>query len=95
MRLFALVVLAGCGSPDECPAMCAAARERYAGCIDAAGQAWGGDGVGYASAADYDDWCATWTWEVRELGEEAQCADKRPIFEDGTCEDYYDAWSGE
>jgi hypothetical protein len=74
--------------------MCGAARSRFEACLDASGLEWGAS-VGYTDAEDYDDWCATYSWELRQLGEAATCAEKLPVFEEGTCDDYYDAWASE
>lgn len=86
-----LALLLACVS-DACDAMCDAARERFAACLAEDDLEWG-PGVGYADADDYDDWCATYAWELRQLGEADACAEKLPIFEEGTCDDYADAWA--
>lgn len=89
--LLLLALLAGCAPADACDPMCDAAAARFAACLDEEGRTWG-DAVGYADEDDYDDWCATYTWELRQLGAADTCAEKLPVFEDGTCTDYYDAW---
>lgn len=71
--------------------MCAAALDRFEGCMEASGLEWGSM-VGYADAADYRNWCETWTWEARQLGEAASCAEKLDTFREGTCDDYYATW---
>lgn len=86
-----LLLLMACAPADDCDAMCVAARERFSGCMEESGLEWGAS-VGYADAADYDDWCATYTWELRQLGRADACAERLPVFEGGTCDDYYDAW---
>ena len=84
--------LLACTPSDDCDAMCGAALERFTSCLAEGGQSWG-DGVGYADEADYEDWCSTWTWEQRQLGEAAACSEKLVAFEDGDCNGYYAAWS--
>jgi hypothetical protein len=91
LALAAGIVLAGCASSDACPAMCDAARDRFAACLEESGLEWGAS-VGYEDANDYDNWCGTYTWELRQLGEADSCAERLPVFTDGTCDDYYDAW---
>lgn len=53
------------------------------------GLAWGD---AYADAADYQDWCQTWAWEARELGEAERCEAMESAFTDGDCEAYDNAW---
>lgn len=86
-----LLLLLAC-APDDCAAMCDAALVRFEACLEERGEAWGPE-VGYTDAADYENWCATYTWELRQLGEADTCAEKLPMFEDGTCDDYDAAWS--
>lgn len=86
-----LLLLLACDPPDACVPMCVAARERFAACLEEEGLEWG-PAVGYADAADYDDWCATWAWELRQLGQADTCAARIPTFETGTCDDYHAAW---
>lgn len=89
-----LLWLGACAEPDACGAMCVAAQTRFEACLGERGLAWG-DAVGYADARDYADWCGTWAWEARLLEEEATCAEKKAVFEDGDCADYDAAWSEE
>lgn len=84
----------GCAPSDACPAMCVAARDRFEACLDAEGLTYG-ESVGYESAADYEDWCDTFSWELRALSQADSCAARLPIFEEGTCADYHDAWEVE
>jgi hypothetical protein len=88
--MFALLL--ACAPDDGCDAMCVAALDRYGGCIEEAGLTWG-ESVGYTSAADFTDWCETWVWEARQTGLATTCEEKRVTFTDGTCDDYYDAWT--
>ena len=87
-----LLLLLGCGPPDACDAMCDAALVRYAACLEEAGLEWG-PSVGYTDPADYTNWCETWSWEARQLDEAGTCAEKREVFLEGTCDDYWAAWS--
>jgi hypothetical protein len=88
-----LLLLLACAGPDDCDAMCAAAVDRFEGCLDERGLEWG-ESVGYADAVDYDNWCGTWTWEVRQTGATDQCTPKLAVFRDGDCDAYYAAWAG-
>lgn len=81
-----------CAPQDDCDAMCSAAVERFGGCITDAGMEWG-SAVGYTSEADFGDWCATWVWEQREVGNAEQCTTNLPVLEDGTCADYPGLWA--
>lgn len=85
-----LALLLAC-APGACEAMCAAALDRFEACLDERGLEWG-PAVGYTDAADYADGCATYTWELAQLGRTDECAEKLPVFADGTCEDYDAAW---
>lgn len=87
-----LLLITSCLPDDGCPAMCAAALDRYTSCIEEAGLDWGED-VGYVSASDFEGWCETWVWEARQTGLSGTCDDKRRTFEGGTCADYYSAWA--
>lgn len=86
------LLLLACAPDDRCEAMCDAALSRFEVCLGEGGLEWGAS-VGYQGPADYQNWCETWTWEVRQLGEQDQCATKEAVFADGTCEEYYAAWS--
>lgn len=89
MILYALLLAC---SPDACDAMCDAALVRYEACLAEWGLEWGAS-VGYADASDYRNWCDTWSWEARQLGEADQCEEVRTALLEGTCDDYPDAWS--
>ncbi|MDP2306922.1 MAG: hypothetical protein Q8P18_12935 [Pseudomonadota bacterium] len=96
LALVATVVFgpAGCAPSDVCAELCTAARDRYEGCLEAGGLTWGAS-VGYESAAEYDDWCETFSWELRELGQADSCGDRLALVEGGECSEYYDAWAVE
>lgn len=87
-----LGVLAGCGTPPACAAMCDRATDRRAECLGE--RDW--TDLGYEDAADYRAWCGTWVWEQRLLerdaGErgrtEALCAERSEEIPDLSCEDY-------
>ncbi len=87
-----LLLIHACAPDDGCTSMCDAALDRYTTCITEAGLDWGED-VGYTSPADFGNWCETWVWEARQTGLSDTCAQKRTVFEDGTCADYYAAWA--
>jgi hypothetical protein len=87
-----LALLLACAPDDACDAMCDAARVTFEACMEERGLTYG-ESVGYVDAADYDDWCDTWSWETRILEEQATCADKLAVFETGDCDAYYEAWS--
>lgn len=84
-----LWLLLSCAPPDACDVMCDAALVRYEGCMEEQGLEWGNN---FADEADFHDWCDTWSWEQRQLGEEGRCEDMTPVFEDGTCAEWFDAW---
>lgn len=89
----ALLLLAlGCAPADRCDAMCDAALARFSACMEERGLTWGAS-VGYADAEDYANWCDTWAWEQRQLGEEAVCEEREATFRDGDCDAYYAAWA--
>lgn len=94
LLLLGLPLAGGCAAPDVCAELCTAARDRFEGCLEAGGLTWGAS-VGYESAADYDNWCDTFAWELRELGQADTCAERQALVEGGTCSDYYDAWAVE
>lgn len=85
-------LLLACAPADSCAAMCDAALARYSTCLEERGLSWGPQ-VGYDGPEDYANWCDTWAWEQRQLGEEAVCDDKLPTFRDGDCDAYYAAWA--
>lgn len=85
-----ILLLLGCAD-DACVAMCDAGLERFEACLEEDGQQWG-ESVGYADAADYRDWCETYTWELQTLGEADTCASRRDALVSGTCDDYGAAW---
>lgn len=87
-----LGLLLGCGPDPACVAMCEAAESRYTTCLADAGLDWGAE-VGYQSAADYANWCATWVWEMEQTGGDPACAARRRVFATGTCADYYESWT--
>lgn len=87
-----LLALAACAAPDVCTEMCTAAGDRFDACLVEGGVTWGAS-VGYESAADYDNWCDTYAWELRELGQDYTCADRQTLIEEGSCADYYEAWA--
>jgi hypothetical protein len=76
---------------DACDAMCDAALDRFAACLEEDGLQWG-ESVGYTSPTDFANWCATWTWEARQLGEADTCDERLATFESGDCDDYRGAW---
>lgn len=86
-----LLLLLAC-APDDCDALCDAALVRFEACLAERGETWG-PSVGYTDAADYANWCATYAWELRQLGEADTCAETRTTLEGGTCEDAAAAWS--
>lgn len=69
--------------------MCGRARVRYEECMEERGLSYG---MAYEDAGDYDNWCATWTWEQQVLGSPPRCEAMVETFADGTCEDYDAAW---
>lgn len=85
-------LLLACAPDDRCDAMCDAAKDRFEACLEEAGLEWGSS-VGYEDPVDYANWCQTWAWEARQLGEADQCAAMETTFRDGTCAEYYDAWA--
>lgn len=85
-----ILLLLACVS-DSCDAMCDAALARFSACLEEGGLEWG-DSVGYESPTDYTNWCATWTWEARELDEADTCETKRTVFTEGDCAAYRAAW---
>lgn len=89
-----ILLLLACGEPDACDAMCEVAREKFGTCLEESGLEWG-EGAGYSDPLDYDNWCATWTWEARQLGVAGTCEDKLAVFRDGTCDEYRAAWVSE
>ena len=96
VRLALVALFSGCASleGDACAGMCDAALARFESCMDESGLEYGAS-VGYTDAVDYADWCDTWTWELRQLGQAASCDARRVVFEDGTCDDYLDVWEVE
>lgn len=89
-----LLFSGGCADADDCARMCTAARSRFEGCLQESGSTWG-TSVGYESALDYDNWCETFSWELRELGQADTCTDRLALVEAGNCTEYYDAWAVE
>ncbi|MFZ5479862.1 MAG: hypothetical protein ACOZNI_24065 [Myxococcota bacterium] len=87
--MFALLL--ACAPDDACDAMCVASREQFEACMEERGLVYG-ESVGYVSAADFDDWCDTWTWETRLLEQQDTCDQKLAVFESGDCDAWYDAW---
>jgi hypothetical protein len=85
-----ILLVLGCPAQDDCAAMCDAAEGRYESCMAERGLAWGD---AYEDEQDYRNWCDTWAWEARQLGEADRCAAMLPAMEEGTCEDYDAAWS--
>jgi hypothetical protein len=81
-------------APDACDALCDAGLTRFQGCLDEAGLEWGAS-VGYEDPADYEGWCATYTWELRQLGQADSCADRTSALEAATCADYGQVWEVE
>jgi len=108
MRWRFLTALAlGCGDPDPCTPMCAAATDLYGRCLDDWGVGW--SAAGYDNAGDFRDACETWAWEMQHLEREARrrdpavkgqvdatCRTRRDRFSDpdATCEDFTEIdWS--
>lgn len=85
------MLLLACAAADPCAAMCDAAQVRFEACLDEQGQEYGAE-VGYESAADYANGCATYAWELEALGLADTCEARRATFADGTCADYHAAW---
>lgn len=79
-----LLLLACTG--DACTEMCDAALVDFEGCLAENGLEWGVS-VGYADADDYLNWCDTYSWELRQLGEESTCASRRTILREASCSD--------
>lgn len=91
MLLAALLSIA-CAPPDACDALCDASLDAFSACLYARGQDWGPD-VGYEDAADYADWCATYTWELRQLGESDTCDARLDALAEGGCDGHAAAWA--
>jgi hypothetical protein len=89
--LLFLPLLAGCAPDDACAQMCDAALDSFEGCLDERGTEWGAS-VGYSSPADYRNWCETYSWELRQLGEVDQCAQLRDAVTGVDCAGYASAW---
>ena len=87
-----IAVLLGCGPPDRCDEMCIVALDRFSACLEEDGLDWGPE-VGYADAVDYENACATWSWEARQLGTADTCDAKLTVFRDGDCDAYRAAWA--
>ncbi len=96
--------LAGCASSSpSCDSVCGVARPAFEACLVEWGGTWGAT-FGYTDAADYDDWCATWVFEQRQLaataeeaGEAEALLDDRCIaleqsLAEGPCSDYWGLW---
>jgi len=84
--------LAGCAGPDDgCQELCVAAEEKFSSCLEENGTDWG-TSVGFTSPADFQDWCATYTWEERELGRGELCDDRQEVIDGGDCAAWYTAW---
>jgi len=74
--------------------MCAQAEVRYGSCLDGWGLSW--DAAGYEDAADFQDACLTWVWEMglleADAGEtgvvDSVCEDRSLVFSSGTCDDF-------
>jgi hypothetical protein len=95
---------AGCASSSpSCDSLCAVARPAFEACLTEWGGSWG-LAFGYSDAADYDDWCATWVFEQRQLAATAEdpttaeaqldqrCIDLDVLLTEGPCSDYWGLW---
>lgn len=85
-----LPLLLGCAPDDGCAATCDVALARYEACLPEWGLEWG---VAYEDAADFRNWCDTWAWEQRQLGQADRCAEVTGALEDADCMGYAAAWS--
>ena len=85
------LLLLACAPDDDCAAMCDAALSGLESCLAAEGREW--EGSGWESPEDFANWCDTWSWEQRQLGQEATCAEKLPELRDGDCDAFYAAWA--
>ena len=76
-----LVGVGGCTTSDPCDPMCATVADAYGACLVDWGLDW--TAAGYQDASDFEDACATWAWEQRQLARDAG----RPVAEvDQACE---------
>ncbi len=96
--------LAGCASSSpSCDSVCGVALPAFEACLVEWGGAWGAT-FGYTDAADYDDWCVTWTFEQRQLAAtaedsaeaeallDARCVALEESLAEGPCSDYWGLW---
>jgi hypothetical protein len=96
--------LVGCASSSpSCGSLCGVARPAFESCLEEWGGSWG-SAFGYSDASDYDEWCATWVFEQRQLAGAAEdpgaaeaALDDRCIALDlalveGPCSDYWGLW---
>ncbi|HND30018.1 MAG TPA: hypothetical protein PKY30_15345 [Myxococcota bacterium] len=83
----ALILLA-C-APDPCVDYCTGAHDFFVGCLQTEGQAWA-TGMGYADAADFDNACGTWSWELERLHQTRACDLSR--LQNPSCDDIYLLW---
>ena len=90
MRLGLLpLILSAClppGSPRApCEALCEATTNRFEACLDEREETW--ESAGYSSAADYQDSCHTWAWELGILTRSTEAPDEATAKLDTFCAD--------
>ena len=96
--------MAGCASSSpSCDSVCGVARPAFEACLVEWGGTWGAT-FGYTDAVDYDDWCATWVFEQRQLAAtaddsaeaeellDARCLALEESLAEGPCSDYWGLW---
>ena len=99
-RSFSIIIV-GCAFsacaelPDVskvCQQMCTTATALYGDCLESWGVGWS-DG-GFDNAADHQETCEVWSWEIAELHgrgvSDQLCEDRAEVLRNGECNDYTD-----
>jgi hypothetical protein len=97
------VLLQACRPEDACDRMCGAALPAYETCMRDWGSEWGDPG-GYESREDFENWCATYNEERRQLARTAaepraerealllRCEEQGALLEEPDCGEYWDVF---
>lgn len=100
-----LLLLGGCAAaPDECDALCDVAPSAYEACMEQWGVQYGDPNTAYESRDDYDNWCATFNEERRQLADTSEeedapenlqerCVEQRDTLAAGNCNEYYSVFA--
>jgi hypothetical protein len=87
-----LLLALSCAADDPCDTLCDVSLDAFSSCLDENGQEWG-EHVGYLDPDDYLDWCDTYVWELRQLGQSDTCDTRLDALAAGGCAGHAAAWA--